>query len=386
MASVHKQYRKNPQGKKSWTGRWLVSYRDPDYKQRSRVFLTAADAKAFMSDNDVKLRKGEWIDPSRGRRTFGDFADEWIDHINVRDNTLAAYRATLNNHVLPTFRKVSLKNITTESVRRWLVKLRKAGNLNETSIAKAYRLLKQVLSIAVSDGYITKNPCTIKGAGQEPKYDAKVPSAEQVLAIADAVPLRYRALVLLAGFGGLRWGEVVALRRRSVNVGAASVSVVEQVVETSGRIQLGEPKSDAGVRTVYLPAFVVDALVLHLTQWCGSGVDALLFTAPRTVGEKATNQTERYLRRGNFRKRIWIDATDSAGCAGVRFHDLRHTAATLAATTGATIKELMAHIGHASPVAAMRYQHATEDRRKKIATGINDLVPTPAKAVPLRGA
>lgn len=76
------------------------------------------------------------------------------------------------------------------------------------------------------------------------------------------------------------------------------------------------------------------------------------------------------LRRSNFREDVWVKAAAAAGVPGAHFHDLRHTGGTLAATTGATTKELMARLGHSSPRAAMRYQHATRDRDKKIATGL----------------
>jgi len=80
-----------------------------------------------------------------------------------------------------------------------------------------------------------------------------------------------------------------------------------------------------------------------------------------------------YQRRSNFRRRIWLPATKQAGVPGLRFHDLRHTAATLAAATGATTRELMERIGHSSPAAALRYQHVMKDRDKAIAAALDRL-------------
>ena len=91
--------------------------------------------------------------------------------------------------------------------------------------------------------------------------------------------------------------------------------------------------------------------------------DAYVFASP--TGES--------LERSNFRQRVWIPATRAAGLAGLRFHDLRHTAGTLAARTGATTKELMARLGHASARASLVYQHASEDRDRRIAERLGEM-------------
>ncbi|HEV3353707.1 MAG TPA: tyrosine-type recombinase/integrase, partial [Acidimicrobiales bacterium] len=175
---------------------------------------------------------------------------------------------------------------------------------------------------------------------------------------------RWRALVLVSGFGGLRWGECVGLRRRHVDLLHRTVTVVEQVTEVDGRLEVGPPKTEAGRRVVVLPRVAADALADHLANWSAPSPDGLVF--PASEGG--------YLRRTNWRQRAWLPATKATGCEGVRFHDLRHAAATLAATTGASTRELMTRLGHASPVAALRYQHVAKGRDAAIARGIDQLV------------
>jgi integrase len=120
----------------------------------------------------------------------------------------------------------------------------------------------------------------------------------------------------------------------------------------SGEVVEDAPKSAAGRRTVALPAPVVEELRQHLEGQADAKVDDYVFTSPDGYP----------LERSNFRHRVWLPATEAAGLDGLRFHDLRHTSGTLAARTGATTKELMARLGHASPQAAMVYQHAAEER------------------------
>ena len=165
--------------------------------------------------------------------------------------------------------------------------------------------------------------------------------------MAEAIGPRYRALVLVAAYGGLRWGELVGLRVRRVDLLHGRVTVAEQVAEVNGRFIPGPPKTEAGRRTVTLPAAAAVALAEHLAEFAESGPDGLVF--PAAEGG--------YLRRSNFNRRSWRPATRAAGVDGLRFHDLRHSAATLALAAGANTRELMERMGHTSPAVALRYQH-----------------------------
>ncbi|MEY2565750.1 MAG: hypothetical protein QOE35_279 [Actinomycetota bacterium] len=109
---------------------------------------------------------------------------------------------------------------------------------------------------------------------------------------------------------------------------------------------------------------LVAELEQHRAAFAGEAEpDACVFTSP--TGEA--------LERSNFRYRVWVPATQAVGLAGLRFHDLRHTAGTLAAHTGATTKELMARLGHASPRAALIYRHATDGLDRRIADGLDEM-------------
>jgi integrase len=135
----------------------------------------------------------------------------------------------------------------------------------------------------------------------------------------------------VAGYSGLRWAELVGLRRRHVDLAGARVHVVEQAAEVAGKIVVGPPKTEAGRRVVTLPAVAAKALAEHLDRYAQPGLD------------------------------------------GLRFHDLRHTAGTLAAVAGATTKELMERIGHTSPGVTLRYQHVMADRQAALAAALDGL-------------
>jgi integrase len=186
----------------------------------------------------------------------------------------------------------------------------------------------------------------------------------ELVKLAEAVPARYRALILVAGLAGLRQGELFALRRSDVDLDQALVHVRRKRQRlASGEVLEGPPKSEAGIRSVALPAPLVSALQAHLDRFTGRSAGAYVFTAPG--GEP--------LEANNFRNRIWNPARDACGLEGLRFHDLRHSAGTLAARTGATTRELMARLGHASAQAAMTYQHAAEERDRWIAEGLGEM-------------
>jgi integrase len=155
---------------------------------------------------------------------------------------------------------------------------------------------------------------------------------------------------LTAAFCGLRWGELAGLRRRRVDLLHKKIVVAEQLSEVNGALSFGPPKTDAGRRTLTLPAFLADEFNAHLGKWSEPGPDGLVFPAPEGGP----------MRRSNFRRRVWVPTLDQLDLVGLRFHDLHHSAGTMTAIAGATTKELMARMGHQSPQAAL----STNTRRR----------------------
>jgi integrase len=259
-------------------------------------------------------------------------------------------------------------DLQTSTIRTWRTGLLSSG-VSTGVAAKAYRLLRAVLNTAVKeDELIRANPCRIPGAGNEEAPERPVLTMVQVFALAERMPERFRALVILTTFGCLRWGEATALQRRDLDLVAGTVRVRQSYgEEAGGKLVLGPPKSRAGVRTVSIPSAIAPMLAAHCDAYAADDPDAFLFTGP--------SKGHPPLRRNNFRKLVkWDDAVLAIGVAGLHFHDLRHTGNTLAALTGASTRDLMTRMGHDSPRAALMYQHATAQADWNIAESLSAAV------------
>lgn len=355
--------------------RYDVSWR-VDGREVSRTFRRRSDADAFVRQLYSEELRGVVVDPRNGRESLEDYAKRWLSTRLVRGRplagmTLTRYRSLLRHHLTPLTRS-ELRHITPDAVGTWHSAL--VSTAGADTAAKAYRLLRAILNSATDEDLIARNPCRIKGAGQERPDERPMLDTSTVLRLADAIDHRYRALILLAGFGGLRTGECLGLERRDIDVLHGRVEVKRQAQElpTRGRM-VSRPKSEAGRRPVALPEMVTDALVVHMAAYTGAAPDAVVFLGPG--GEP--------LRRATL-SAAWRRATAAAGLgAGVHVHDLRHHGATLMARMpGVTTAELMARLGHSSPRAALIYQHATEDRDRAIAGFLDDQARAAAARAP----
>ncbi len=211
-----------------------------------------------------------------------------------------------------------------------------------------------------------------RSAAGRPNGSLAPPLSGRSALAAAAVPDRYSALVLTLAFGGLRFGEATALRRGDVTADGTLIRVERSVRYLAGEWVVGPPKTDAGRRAVALPAFVATTLAAHLDARVPPEDEALAFAT----------RTGRYLSGANF-GRTFRGAVERCHLPPVRVHELRHTGATLAATTGATTAELMRRLGHSSPDAALVYQHAAADRDAEIARAL-DALARGADVIPLR--
>jgi integrase len=189
-------------------------------------------------------------------------------------------------------------------------------------------------------------------------------TAAKVDELARAVPERWRALILLAAWSGLRFGEIAGLRKHRLDLDEGVVVVVESAGHlSSGKRITGPPKSDAGRRTVAIPPHILDEIRHHVTTFSEPGTTGLVFVGPKGGA----------LRGSGFHASVWKPAKDSLDLPGnLHLHDLRGVSATFAARQGATTKELMARLGHSTPEMALRYQRAEADRDKELAKRMSD--------------
>jgi len=310
---------------------------------------------------EAEIHRGVWIDPTAGRTTVEQYGTRWIqERTTLRPRTVELYERLLHHEIVPALGRVMISDLSASEVRTWHAELAKA---HPSTAAKAYRLLATMMRTALDDGLISQSPCRIKGGGTERAKERPIASVAEVEAIAARVPKRFEALILLAAWAGLRRGEVLGLERRDLDLIAASVRVERAVNHmTNGEVFVGSPKTVAGVRTVHFPEHLVPILQGHLERFTGPEATSLAFP-----GEGGS------ILRPHVLYKHWRRATDAINRPELRFHDLRHSSATWAAVVGGTTRELMNRLGHASPAAALRYQHATVERDRAIAELLGQL-------------
>ncbi|WKU03155.1 site-specific integrase [Micromonospora sp. HUAS LYJ1] len=351
------------------SGRYQARYPGPDGQMRNapETFARKSDADRYLTLVEAQIARHEWTDPTRAKIKLADYARRWIDQRpNLRPRTVHLYGWLLDKHIVPYLGGVELGRLDTPMVRDWRADLLGNG-VSVSMAAKAYRLLRAVLMTAVKEDMILpRNPCRIPGADQEKPAERPVLTLAQVFKLADIVPPRYRALVLVTTFGCLRWGEVAALQRQDVDAVAGTIRVRQAYTEQRGvGLVLGPPKSRAGRRTITLPPAVVAVVRDHLAAEVDDNPEALVFTT----------ESGRPIWRGNLNKLIdWKANVSRIGQPNLHFHDLRHTGNTLAAQTGASTRDLMARMGHDSPQAALIYQHATAEADRAIAQALHEAV------------
>jgi integrase len=405
------------------SGRFQIRYPGPDGRIRTGMdtYERKGDADRALTLIEAQIIAGEWTDPDRGKVKLVDYAGTWIDQrAGLRPRTVDLYRWLLKKPITPYLGGVSLGKLSTAMIREWRANLLSAG-VSVSMAAKAYRLLRAVLMTASEEDHILqRNPCRIRGAGDEHAQERPVLTVGQVFELAERVgrrPVgnvrglnkgqgyrlrvqrhgemrtypevfatradaarahwalvdkaqadcthdrRFRAFVLLATFASLRWGEIIALTRSDIDLRVGTVRVRAAYVERStGPLVLGPPKSKAGRRIVGIPQAIIPALREHLATFVKAEPDALVFS-----GIKGGP-----LRRSGFnRLSSWSEAVRAIGAEGLHIHDLRHTGNMIAAESGAGLKDLMARMGHDNVRAAMIYQHAVRGADRAITDAID---------------
>src|ERR1035437_7940469 len=348
--------------RKRSSGRWQATYWHDGRLHSAGTFSAKADALAYLSTIEADLRRGAWIDPRAGQITLTTYADEWLERrpdLAVRTREL--YRHVLDRHILPSLGQSTLAGLAPSKIRGWHAGIAKG---HPAAAAKAYRLLSTIMRTAVVDGLILTSPCKVDGAGTERAAERPMATIAEIEALSTAMPERLRLVVLLATWCQLRRGEILGLRRQDIDFMHATIQIEQSRTFTmDGQSLTKEPKTAAGRRSLAVPKHLMVAVAEHLDQFTDVSPDALVFTG----------QTGIPLTR-NVLQSAWDRARRTIGRPDLHLHDLRHTGLTLAAATGATTAELIHRAGPASASAALRYQHATQDRDRVLADALEALV------------
>ncbi len=328
---------------------WLVRFRTADGKQRSKQFKRKRDADAYVSLVEVDRLHGNLIDPRLGRTTLAEWYDRWWPTVNnLRPSTRARDDQYFRSHALPYFGTTPLVMLDRTTLRAWTQKLSApdGADLAPTTVQKVVQTLNKCVAAAVEDRLIQHNPVAALPLPKVVRKEMRFVTHEDLWKLADTIDQRYRAFVLLGGYGGLRLGEMLALRWSRVDLARQRVHVAETLVDINGHQTFGPPKTAAAIRSVPIPRSV--CAELQSTAPADRRPEDLVFQSPDGYAVRA----------GLFRRRIWLPAVKDAGLSPLRIHDLRHTAVSLWIAEGTHPNQVAVVAGHTSvSVVLDRYGH-----------------------------
>ena len=362
------------------SGRWQASYRHHgQLHYAAATFPTKNAAGAWLqAEQDLidldRRNPGTWTPPADREAaraveslTFADYATRWLAQHNISRRTRDSYSYLLTRHIYPVLGEAVLTALTPDDVRDWFSGL---DATKATMRARAYGVLTAVLNTAVDDGILSRSPARITGASTvKHRRTVVLLEPEQLGALADKMPEQLRLAVLLAGWCGLRRGEVFALTRADIGKDAATVRIDKAVTYRNREYVCGPTKTTESNRTVTVPPHLRTLITEHLAQHTGRGRSSLVFPDPET----GSFHTE-----GRFRVPFFA-AREAIGEPDLHFHDLRHFGGVMAALTGATTREVMDRLGHTTTTAAMRYQHVAAGRADALADRLSALAAPPTQ-------
>lgn len=364
------------------SGNYQARYVGPDTATYKALvtFTNKASAEAWLVAERRLLESDAWTPPAQRdqerrrkaeelkRNTFGAYAEEYLTTRGLKPTTVNGYRQVLETRILPTFAGVPLSEIRVADVKAWHQEQPKD---TPSQNAAAYRLLRSVLNAAEADELIDRTPARIRAAATAPvQRKAKPATLAELDAITTAMPERLQLLVVLAYSCGLREGELLELRRKDIDIGAMTVSITRAVskerlaseagaCENCGRV-IGDPKTEAGTRTISIPASLAPMIREHLEKHTGDDEESLLFR-----GERKDHMSVRYLMSR------YDTARESAGRPDLTLHGLRHTALSLAGQLRGTPAQLKHRAGHSSLAAMAIYQHSDLEQDRELTERID---------------
>lgn len=341
--------------------RWLARYVDERGREHTKSFGRKVDAQQWLNKQVSDQETGTWTDPKLSRQTFGVLAERWFATKATRaPKTIAGYRSLLDVVVLPRWGEVVLREVTFEDLQDWVSGLSVNGSsrfdgkgLSASRVIQAHQVVSQVLRYAVRAKHLPANPADGIELPRKPEAERRYLTHEQLhrLAVASG---RFRTLVLVLGYCGLRFGEATALRVGDVNLATRRVRVQRSVTNVAGTGLVEGATKNHSARTVPVPKFLVPLIATEIGDRDGS---ALLFPSRRggwlSVGEV---------------RWVFDTAAEAVGVGGLTPHELRHTCASLAIAAGANVKVLQGLLGHKTATLTLdRYGHLFPDDLGRIA-------------------
>ncbi len=352
MASI----RKRPDGK------YRARYRDDAGKEHARHFTRKVDAQRWLDEVTASVLTGAYVDPRAGRVTFGEYARAWQQAQIHRRNTAAAVDSALRVHALPRFGARQMASVRPSEIQAFVRELTEKG-LAPATVRVTYQHLRSVFRAAEQDRVIARTPCQRITLPRVERARIEPLPTTSVHALADAMPPRWSALVILMAGTGLRPGEAAGVTLDRVDFLRRTLRVDRQLLLTWPPT-FGPPKTSTSHRTVPLPQVVVDALAAHIAAF-PPGTEGALFT----MRDGSLVNRDRITRA--FKRAVEASGAPSA----TRMHDLRHYYASLLIRHGESVKVVQARLGHASARETLdTYSHLWPDSEDMTRTAVDEVL------------
>lgn len=338
-------------GVEKWQARYVdkagVRHNAPHY------FPSKKAARAWLAAKQTDLDRGDHTDPRKGRQTFAEWAAAWQDAtVDLRAKTLEGYEAILRTQVLPTFGPYPVADIDLHMIQTFVSRRYRAG-AEAGTVRNAYRVVSAVLAHAVKNKALNANPA--EGVRLRPLEEARhedqvILTAAEIESLCDAItnPVRQRGRgghypehglrVRFAAYTGMRSGEITGLRVGNVDLLRRTVRISETTVVASRQVLERQPTKNRRKRTIKIPRFLAEQLAEHLGPRAADR-NALVF--PGADGGP--------MRHNTWYRVHFVPAVRQAGLnPALRFHDLRHTCASMLAAQGHPLLAVSRHLGHSS--------------------------------------
>jgi integrase len=364
--------------------RYRARYVAPDGTERSKSFPDGQKrmAEDWLAQTSADMSRGQYVDPKAARTTFRQYAEMWLEHQAGDPNTQASMQTQLRRHAFPLIGSRPISAFQPAHIRELVAKLEATG-MSGSYARVIFSNVRAVLSAAVDDGYLPRNPCAARTVRPPAVATRRVVPWEpgRVFAVRDALADRYREMVTVGAGCGLRQGEILGLAVEELDFSGNTLRVVQQLKMSRSKPVFAPPKGGT-LRDVPLPDPVADALKDHMKRfppvkvtlpWLRVGGEPvtrrLLFTGPASS----------MVWRATFNTDHWKPALAKAGVipepakgerhAAARehgMHALRHFYASVLLDAGESIKAVSEYLGHSDPGLTLRvYAHLMPDSRDR---------------------
>jgi integrase len=382
VAWVERRERTTTDGRRTITYR--VRWRESDGRARAKTFRRKVEADRFAAIISADIVRGHYVDPDAGKVRFDEYATEWLAAQTFDEGTVEQVELRFRLHVMPHLGSRNLSDVQPSTIQGWLRTLTGLAGSYQKVI---YANVSSVFTAAVDDGLIPKNPCKAPSV-RRPKSDPRKLrpwTREQVMAVKDQLPDKFKLVVDLGVGLGLRQGEIFGLSLDDIDLNTGEVEVTRQVKLLGSNRQLfGLPKGRK-IRTVPLPDRVLELINDHVTRYPPRAV-----TLPwdksdgpdRTFELILFSRESCALNRNYFNSKIWRPALVAAGVEPKRengCHALRHFYASTLLDAGESILALSEYLGHADPGFTLRtYTHLMPSSTERTKAAIDAMLSVPS--------